>query len=390
MTDNPKTQIILLGAGNANLQVVRWWGMGPPPGATLTLVSESDTMPYSGMLPGCIAGQYPREQVTLDLVRLCAASNVGFVKAFALRVERTDRAIVFVDRPPMRYDVLCMNVGSRPMAPDAEHDGASSLLLKPLFSLMDRIEALDRRVRASRGPFPIVVVGGGASAFELCMTLRARYAGESRVSIEAVMAGARPLQSAAASVSRAGRRAMRERGVALRTGVRVAGADTASVELDTGERVPCATCVWATQATPPEIIDASGFDVDDRGFLCVHDTLQSVNDPAVFGTGDTISMTSHPGLPKAGVYAVREGPVLWDNLCATLEGRPPRAYVPQKRTLFLLNTGDGGAIMSYGPFTGRGRWAFAWKNRIDRKWVRQFADTYAHAGSGSERRMAAS
>jgi len=383
MLDKPQSQVVLLGAGNTNLQVVKWWGMEPPGTATLALVSESYDMPYSGMLPGCIAGRYSRDEVTIDLSRLCAASGVSFIRAFAQRICCENNEIIFRDRPPMRYDILCMNVGSQPCVRLTEGAKEKSLLLKPLFSLMDRVEAVDQLVESSSAAFPLVVIGGGASAFELAMALRTRYAEQSNVCIEILMAGSRPLQSAATSVSRACQRALRERGISMRTGVRVEGADADYLKLDHGEQVPYAACVWATHAEPPDIVAASGFDCNERGFLRVHDTLQYVGNASVFASGDAISMASHPALPKAGVYAVRQGPTLWDNLQARLEGHSLRAYSPQPRTLFLLNSGDGGAIMSYGKLASRGKWAFAWKDYIDRKWVRKFADTYQEAMSAS-------
>ena len=385
--DKPRTHVVLLGAGNTNLQVVKWWGMDPPAGAALSLVSESYDMPYSGMLPGCIARRYSRDEVTIDLSRLCAAGGVSFIRAFAQRVNFNSNEVIFSDRPAMRYDILCMNVGSQPCVKLTDGAREKSLLLKPLFSLMDRVEALDQRVQSSTGPFPLVVVGGGASAFELAMALRTRFANRPNVRIEALMSGTRPLQSAANSVSRACQLSLRERGIAVRTGVRVVGSDAEHLELDSGEHIPYAACVWATHAEPPDIIAASEFDRDNRGFMRVRNTLQCVSSSSVFASGDAISMESHPILPKAGVYAVRQGPTLWDNLRATLDGQSLREYLPQPRTLFLLNTGDGGSVMSYGRLAGRGKWAFAWKDYIDRKWVRKFTDTYDESMSASKKEV---
>jgi selenide,water dikinase len=369
--------IVLLGAGNANLQVVMWWGMEPIPATRLTLINETPVMPYSGMIPGAIAGHYERREIEIDVQRLCAVTGVRLILATATRIDTAQKQIHLKNRVPISYSLLSINIGSQPITPSFSGPPEKQLSLKPLHTLLDRIAAPIERASESSGPFPIVIVGGGASAFEIGLALRRRLADSTNVTFRLITRGERLLSGGPASVSRACTRALTQLDVDVQTGAGVCGGDRETLELQNGERIPYELCVWATAAAPLGIIEASEFEVDDRGFIRVHDNLITVTDNAVFAAGDSASLASKPNLPKAGVFSVRSGPVLWQNLQAKISGEPLELYRPQSLYLFLLNCGNGSAVMSYGSLAGRGGWAFKWKDFIDRGWMRKFHDTYS-------------
>ena len=370
-------RVVLLGAGNAHVQVVNWWRMQPVPGVQLSLVNNTLTVPYSGMLPGCIAGQYSEEEITIDVGRLCAAAAVELVPATASSIDPAKRQLHLEGRPPLSYDILSLNVGSRPLVPKHRLPDDKALSLKPLHTLLDRIGEAEKRLRAMDGPVRVVLVGSGAGGFEIGLALHRRWAGLGSVSLEILGAGDRVLPASPRALSRLAERVLRERGVGFRAGARVVGGDDGALHLESGETVACDLCVWATAATPLDILARSGLERDERGFLRAHATLQSVSVPEIFAAGDCVSLVSAPELPRAGIFSVREGPILWENLRSAVAGRPPRSYRPQSLYLFLLNTADGRAIMRYGHVAARGRWAFRWKNRIDRRWMRNFHQAYA-------------
>ena len=368
--------IVLLGAGNANLQVVKWWGMQPLPSARLTLINDTPVVTYSGMIPGCIAGQYNPDELSVDLQRLCAVGDVRLVLAAATHVDTAARQVHLQDRMPLDYTLLSLNIGSQPLIPANDMLPDRQLSLKPLNSLLDRIEPHMARAEQGGEPFPIVVVGGGASAFEICLTLRRRLAGLANVSMQLVTRGERLLAGCAPAVSRSCAAALQALGVEACTDTEVVGGDAADLHLADGGRLPYALCVWATPAAPLPLIERSGFETDEKGFIRVHDSLDTVSDAAVFAVGDCASLASRPDLAKAGIFSVRAGPVLWENLQARIVDEPLQKYRPQSLFLFLLNCGDGTAVMSYGRLAGRGKWMFKWKDFIDRGWMRKFHEAY--------------
>jgi selenide,water dikinase len=144
--------------------------------------------------------------------------------------------------------------------------------------------------------------------------------------------------------------------------------------LETGERLPSRLTVWLTGAVAWPLFQDSGLPVDGRGFLWLDDSLRSVADPCVLAAGDCGTLASRPETPKAGVVAVREAPVLWESLkAAVLGGEPPR-YVPQRGFLSILNTADGRALLDYRGIVSHSRWAWRFKDAIDRRFMARYQD----------------
>jgi len=361
------THIVLLGAGNANLQIVRWWGQTPIPGARLTLVTDSELMPYSGMIPGLISGTYRSEALTVDVVRLCEAAGVQLRLTRAEGLDPDAQRILTQDGEPVSYDQLAINIGSRPLLPCRLPEGRE-LQLKPLHTLEARATAMGERMKASPR---IAVIGGGAAGFEMSLALERRWR-EHGAQVALLSSGER-VGGASPAVSAYARRVLNARGITLRLGARVTGANDASLELEDGGTVPYDYGVWATPAAALPVNADLGLPLDaERGFIRVQPTLQTVEHANIYAAGDCAAFDAYPDLPRAGVFSVREGPVLWRNLQAAVSGEPATPYEPQRHYLFLLNTSDGRAIMSYGRYAAMGAWAFRWKDFIDRRWMRQF------------------
>ena len=360
--------VVLVGAGNAHLVFVRRWMMRPMPGVAVTLVNEAATVLYSAMVPAHVGGEYPLDEITIDLVRLCQSAKVRFVAERATGVDPAGRSVLFAGRPPLVYDVLSLGLGSLPARPDAAAFD-SSLVLRPLGHLVRQIDALEDRLKKQPGPFHLVVVGGGASGCELALAVHKRLGRHAGFRLTLLQGNPRLLPEFPAAAARVFEEAFRARGVDFRLDARVTGGGDGFVLLDGGRRVECDAVLWATQAAAHPLLRDGGLSVNAAGFLRVGDTLQSVGDPAVFGTGDCVAFESRPGLPKNGVYAVREGAVLFDNVKAFLHEKPLRLFRPQPFYLTLLNTADGRAVLRYGSLVLTGRWARGLKERIDRAWM---------------------
>jgi selenide,water dikinase len=371
--------VVLVGAGNAHLRFVQMFGMRPKPGVAVTLVSEVPVIPYSAMVPGHLAGDYGWDAISIDLVRLCRTSNVRLVAERATALDVGRREIRFADRPPLRYDVLSLGIGSRPACPPdlATHD--SSWLMRPLGRLVERLDALAADLRRRPRPCRFVVVGGGASGCELALAIRRRLADVADFRLTLLQGHDRLLPQFPEKAGRLFADLFRARGITARTGARVTGGDAQALEINGDERLPYDVVLWATTAAPLGLVQTSGLPLTADGFLQVRATLQSAGDPAVFGTGDCIAIDAHPGLARNGVYAVREGMVLFENVTRFLHERPLTAFRPQRRCLCLMNTADGEAALCYGPFVWKGRLARRLKDRIDRRWVEGFTRPAAMA-----------
>ena len=365
-------RLVLAGAGHAHALVLRDLALAPLAGVDVTVVSPHALAPYSGMVPGWLAGHYAFDEIVVDFPRLCAAAGARWVEGEIAGLDPARRRVRLSGGDELPFDTLSLNVGSTLRPPLSSHAATHALMLplRPLADLRAQFEALLARLAGdpSREPLGVTAVGGGAAGFEALLAVLARLRATLARPVrgEWISRGAVPLPGISAPARRAAMRALQRAGVTLR--LATAWSETTA---QAGDIV-----LWATGAEAHDWqrdpARRGALAVDAQGFVRIDAQLRSVSHPQVLAVGDCASWAEHP-LPKAGVYAVRMGPVLARNLRAAL-GAPaaPQAFHPQHRFLALLATGDGRAIASRGPFGAEGRWVWRWKDRIDRRFLAQF------------------
>lgn len=361
--------LVLVGAGNAHLVFVKRFSMRPLPGIAVSLVNPFSAIPYSAMVPAYIAGDYSWDEVHIDLVRFCAAAGVRFLRGEVRRIDPAVRQVTLDGRPPLPYDALSLGLGSIPDCPCAPESAPTALIMRPMATFLQRLAELEKQVA---GAFHLVVVGGGASGCELALALHQRLHHRPGFRLTLLQGSHRLLPEFPAATVRAFQRAFDDRGIAARVNARVVGSSGGELRLDGGEDLACDAVLWATNASPPTVLHDSGLALDNDGFLRVQDTLQSISDPAIFGTGDCVHFDAYPDLAKNGVHAVREGRVLFGNIDAFFRDQPLKRFRPQRFTLALLNTADGRAVLNYGPVALQARGLRRLKDRIDRAWMEKF------------------
>ena len=365
------TDIVLLGGGHAHVDVIKRFGMRPEPGVRLTLVTRDVMTPYSGMIPGLLRGVYEADVCHIDLGRLCRWAGVRLIRAAATGLSVGAQAIQFAGRPPLGYDLLSIDVGSTP--PASEIDGAETFALpiKPLDRFLEALAAMDANLKDRAH---LAVIGAGAGGVETALGLKRRFERQGkRVDVTLVSSSARILPGHAGRVAARMSRALSDAGVSVRLGVSAARIAETAVHLSDGAVLENARAILTTGAAAPTWLADSGLDLDSDGFIAVNERLQSTNCTEVFAAGDCAAFLPRP-LPKAGVYAVRQGPPLARNLRRAALGEPLEPWRPQSVTLSLMATGDGGAIVSYGPLAASGKWAWRWKDWIDQRWMEKYRD----------------
>ncbi|MGE3190816.1 MAG: selenide, water dikinase SelD [Vicinamibacterales bacterium] len=372
----PDSDIVLLGAGHTHLHVMRMWRMAPLPRARLTCVSPFTIATYSGMLPGVLAGHYPPSAMQIDLVRLSAAAGVRLLLADAVGIDLPAAALQLADRPALGFDALSIGIGSVPTFDGVVvGDQRQLVAVKPMQTILARIDAVLAGVPhgARRRPVRVLVAGAGAAGVELAFALPryVRAATGLDVDTTLVSAGRHPLSGEAAA-GRA-RVALGRAGIAVLASRRVVAIDGGHVTLSDGDVRDADLVVWATGAAGPPMLGRLGLPTDERGFLLTDATLRASVSPPIFAVGDT-GTSRETRTAKAGVFAVRQGPVLWDNLNRLSTGRPLRRYHPQRAFLRLIGTGDGRAIASWHGLTLTSRLAWRVKDRIDRRFMAQYRD----------------
>ena len=361
--------VVFLGAGHAHLHSLRRAEAFRAREIRVVLVAPGPFW-YSGLATGMLGGFYPPELDQIDAATLVRAAGGEFVQGKAVRVDPVAHRIVMEGGREIAYDALSINVGSEAgELPGA--DAASNVYpLKPLESL-----ARLRRDLEAAGPAVrrVLVVGGGASGGEIAMNVRALLDRIGAKSAEVVLltSGDRLFEQFAPAAAQQAARLLRARRVDVRLRSRVAQVENGLVLTGDGRRLEFDFLVNAAGLRPSGLPRASGLPVDAQGALRVNRFLQVMGQPSIFGGGDCVSFEERP-LAKIGVYAVREGPVLFRNLLASL-GRGGkaslRAFKPQRSFLLILNLGDGTGLAVWRRFSWHGRAAFWLKDFLDRRFL---------------------
>jgi selenide, water dikinase len=381
--------LVLVGGGHSHAIALKNFGMNPMPGVRLTLITEVTDTPYSGMLPGYVAGLYGFEDCHIDLGPLAQFAQTRMIVDRAVGIDLERNQVLLREGSPIAFDLLSLDIGSQPSVLTVPGAVEHAIAVKPISRFLKAwdemvVEIGEKPERAVR----VAIVGGGAGGVELAFNIQARLwqlfeaAGRSTSQLElhVLHRGDRLLPERHPGVGRAVERLLRRRGVKIHLNESVVEVGADRLRCESGLEVSCDPCgicgaarvFWVTQAAAAPWLKESGLATDERGFVWVNDRLQSVSHEQVFAAGDVATMVGQVR-PKAGVFAVRQGQPLAENLRRVVLGEPLRAFVPQKDYLILLGTGDRRALASRGalwlpPY----RLLWNWKDGIDRKFMDQF------------------
>ncbi|MEA3410123.1 MAG: selenide, water dikinase SelD [Pseudomonadota bacterium] len=370
--------LVLIGGGHAHVTVLRRFGMKPVSGLRLTLITRDIHTPYSGMLPGYVAGHYTYDECHIDLGPLARFAGARLYHCEVEGLDLTKRRVLVRERPPVGFDLLSVNTGSRPRTVDVPGALEHAMPVKPIDEWLTRWQSLQDRVLASEGVFRIAVVGGGAGGVELALStqhrlrqlLSERGDDPGRLHFELLTDVPTIFPTHNTGVRRRFERVLAQRDIELLTGHRVIGVTPDSVIVEGRGARPADSVQWVTRASAPDWPAEAGLAVDGEGFIRVDESLRSISHPEVFAAGDIAAMADPR--PKSGVFAVRQGPVLTENLRRAATGRRLTRYRAQRSFLGLISTGDRYAVASRGGWSLEGKSLWRLKDWIDRRFMDRF------------------
>lgn len=380
----PVTQdLVLIGGGHSHVIALKMLSMHHLPGVRITLISNTCLTPYSGMLPGLIAGHYTYGEVHIDLARLCRALGVRFIEDVVVGLDLETQAISCSNHPDFHYDVLSIDIGSSPDISSISGAKEYSHGVKPVDSFLSYWGALQNRVlnlEAGDQTLDIALVGAGASGVEVALAMQHALktklkAAKCSVDIQFhILSGSQYiLPSHNPKVRARYQKVLDKRKITVHKDFKVTrvekaclfdDSDPAQIKSQMADEI-----IWAISASAPTWPKLSGLRCSDKGFIQVNECLQSFSHSNVFATGDIADVPDHPR-PKAGVFAVRQGKPLAENLVRALQGKVLKGFKPQTRFLSLVSTGDKYAVASRGNWALSGKWVWRWKDAIDQKFMR--------------------
>ena len=354
--------LVLIGGGHSHAIALGLWGDNPLPGVNLTLISDVENTPYSGMLPGYVAGFYSYEETHINLRSLAEYAVAKLIIDSAIALNLQQNQVICQNHPPIDFDYLSLDIGSTPQTISVPGAKEYAIPAKPVPLFLEGWEkVLEQQRKYPDQDIGISIVGGGAGGVELALNMYSRLSNQDRdakgrtgvrrkrgkITINLIHRGEKLLSGHNNWVSKRLEKILLQKGIRLYLQTTVTEVFPNSI-LGRSSNSSITTIssnytFWVTQATAPDWIKASGIGTDDRGFILVQDTLQSKTHPHIFATGDIATNPNYPR-PKAGVFAVRQGKPLYHNWRSLITGKPLQPYIPQKKYLALIGTGEQSAI----------------------------------------------
>ncbi|MEG3832742.1 MULTISPECIES: FAD-dependent oxidoreductase [unclassified Microcoleus] len=410
--------LVLIGGGHSHAIVLKMFGINPLPGVRLTLISDVLHAPYSGMLPGHVAGFYDYDECHIDLRSLAEFAGCQILVDRAIAIDLNKNLVICQTCPPINFDVLSVDIGSTPATLSVPGAAEYAIAAKPVPEFLSSWNQLiSERQNSLQKLLRIAIVGGGAGGVELALNMQSRLGKEEgfgnrlcngfngwilryserrkrekgrgkkeeELEIHLFHSGAELMQGHNQRVRRRLQEILISRGIQLHLKEKVCAVKKIERETNpqfptnyqisckSGLKLECDRIFWVTQASAANWIRESGLAADSNGFMQVNDCLQSVSHPNVFGAGDIAAMVNYPR-PKAGVFAVRQGKPLFENLQQFLLEKPLKPFAPQEQYLGLIGTGNKRAIASRGNFMWESRLLWYWKDWIDRQFMQKFSN----------------
>ena len=391
-----KKHLILVGGGHAHIQVIKALNTkARPSNLDVTLIDLQENVFYSGMVPGCVSNLYTPSQTQISLSPLAKWAGINFICEKVIDANFIEQTLSLSNGNQISFDCVSFDIGSTTRGTDTTKGVLQyTIPTRPISKLVSTFDEL--HLSNAVKPEPIVVVGGGPAGIELAMAIRARS--NPKQSIELINAGQDLIPSESSKCRQALLQILKEKNILIKNQCVVQQIDDTHIhisDLDQSELtlLPYSHCLWATGAAPHTSFvnqiksNPNSIAFDSTGWIRVNNKLQSVSHPNVFAAGDcaTIEGLKHGkrSPPKAGVYAVRSGPILINNLvkytCGDDDQKDeksiPQSYIeyePQDDFLKLLMCGDGKALGFRFGIPIYGKWVWQLKDHIDQMFMDLF------------------
>lgn len=363
--------LVLAGGGHAHLAVLADWIRDPPKGLETWLITKDPFTAYSGMIPGWMAGHYDAGENLIDLRSLAGHAGVKLVIDTLEGLDADRNLITLSNGMTISFDLLSLATGGEVDTSLLAALGERLLPVRPVSEFVSRWPRIVEQAARGCG-FHLAVVGGGAAGVEIALAAQHAFDAVSlaaRVSI--VTAENTLLSGHSAAVIAQVESELAAKGIEIHLASAV-GAD-AGLILSDGTTIRADCVIAATGSRAPFWFRNSGLALDEHGFVRIGADLRSISHGEIFAAGDIVTRVDR-NVARSGVHAVGAGPILAANLRASLMGSSLRSYIPKRRTLYLLATGDKRAILSWGSLSASGKLIWRLKDWIDRRFVKRYAD----------------
>jgi NADH dehydrogenase FAD-containing subunit len=362
--------LVLVGGGHAHMVTLKNLHTFIERGHRVTVIGPSRFHYYSGMGPGMLSRTYSPDDIRFATEHVVSKQGGNFILDSVVTINAQERTVHLESGNTIQYDVLSFNAGSYVPWSMVTGEPLDIFSVKPIETLL----AAQKRILelSDQKSFSVGIVGGGPSSLEIAGNIwrLAKDNGKFQPTIQ-IFAGSELMSRFPAKIRKMAYRSLQKRNIEIIEHDYAREVSSGMIILESGKRFAADVIFLAVGVKPSAIFKESGLPTGPDGGLLVNKFLQSVAYPEIFGGGDCIYFQDEP-LDKVGVYAVRENPILYHNLMASLEGGELREFDPGGSYLLIFNLGDGKGILGKNSLMFDGRLAFMIKDYIDRKFMREF------------------
>ncbi|MFD2923241.1 FAD-dependent oxidoreductase [Halobacillus naozhouensis] len=358
-------RLLLVGAGHAHIEVLRSMKEKPLHHVNVCLISPSEYFYYSGMVSGYIEGIYSLEEIRVDVKRLAHQAGVHFIRKKASRVYPAFKKLFCQGGAVYPFDMISFDIGAKSQPDQFVSTSDYNHINDPSKQMIEQLKEL----RQTSHP---LVIGGGAAGCEMAFALHA-YKNKNKIPGQVrLVSTSSVLDSVSKRNARKLKGIMQSKGIQMWEHERAVTVYDDNIMTSANNKIRHTGVLWLGSPVADPLFETSGIAVDEKGFPFVTDTLQFADYEFIFGVGDCVTLESSPDLDKTGVHAVKQAPILCDNLRRFAAAMELTVYEPQKVGLYILSTGMKKALLIYGPLTSYTKPAWKLKNKIDREYIDKY------------------
>lgn len=367
--------LVLVGGGHSHSIVLKLWSKKRLSGVKITLISNVKNTPYSGMLPEYISGFYSYEESHINLVKLAEIAGIELIIDEVVNIDADEKIVCCQSGLKIGFDVLSLDIGSTPQKSQIEGANLYGIPIKPIPLFLEKWQKItDLAQNNPDDKMILTIIGGGAGGVELALNIHQklmRVLSSEKLTINLIHRGKRILSNHSLSMSEKLTKILEQNQINIYLNQEVKSIDSQKITLFSGKNIDSDYNFLVTQASAPMWLKNSSIETDTEGFIIVKNTLQSVNYPDIFASGDIANIKDYP-CAKAGVFAVKQGFYLYQNLCNYLTEKPLTLYYPQKNYLNIIGTGNKNAVANWGNISLESPLIWHWKKYLDNNFMKQF------------------
>lgn len=369
--------LVFIGGGHSHAIALKSWGKKPVLGVNVTLISDVKNTPYSGMLPGYLGGYYNYEQSHINLEKLAKFAQIKLIIDSVIDIDVKNKKIICQSGNKIDFDIVSIDIGSTPKNTDIEGANLHTIPAKPVNLLLDKWQEIIKKTEENKDKLlTLNIIGGGAGGIELAINIHRKLSTiltQDKLKINLIHKKERILSNQNEWASYKLTEILINKNISVYLNTTIKAVNQDHIITESGLKITGDYHFLVTQASAPLWLKNSSISTDEDGFILIKNSLQSINYDFIFATGDIATMINYPS-PKAGVFAVKQGKPLYENICNFLNDKPLKSHHPQKHYLNIIGTGNDSAVAMWSYLSGESPLFWHWKKYLDKTFMKQFVN----------------